>query len=99
MHFKKLLKTKKKFKAFKERYPDYEGNHNHEDVREYIKEKFVSVAKSHNVKENVLFSIFTCAIDTDKMEGAWKAVKEWVFNKRLKVGGFDLGGGDDSSSK
>jgi len=89
--FQEAIEDKKKYKAFKKRYPDYEGKQDAEEVQNYIKDKFLEEAKSHNLKiEENFFINFTCAIDTDKMQFAWKSVNEWVVNKRLKGGGFEL---------
>jgi len=50
-------------------------------------------AKSNNDSEDFikyLFTNFTCAIDTEKMEFAWKSIKEWIVDRRMRRGGFEL---------
>jgi len=49
----------------------------------------LEVAKNNEAGENI-FTDFTCAIDTEKMQFAWKSVNEWVIQKRIKEGGFEL---------
>jgi len=87
--FEEAIIDKKKFKAFKKWHPDYEGNKDVEEVQKYIKDKFVDVAKTHDIVEGQsLYVNFTCAIDTNKMEFAWKSIKDWVLEKRIKKGGM-----------
>jgi len=93
MYLKKLFKTKKKYKAFKKRYPEYQGKQDPEEVQNYIKDIFLEEAKSNNDSEDFikyLFTNFTCAIDTEKMEFAWKSIKEWIVDRRMRRGGFEL---------
>jgi len=87
--FEEAIGNKKQFKTFKKRYPDYEGNQDAEEVQNFIREKFVDAAKEHNITEKEgLYVNYTCAIDTNKMEFAWKAIRDWVLEKRLKKGGM-----------
>jgi len=89
--FKESVEDKKKFKAFKKRYPDYEGEQDQEEAQNYIKDKFVEEAQSKGLDtDNNFFPHFTCAIDTEKMQFAWKSVNEWVLKKRLTSGGFEM---------
>jgi len=84
------LKTKKKFKAFKKRYPDYKGKQDSVEVQEFIKDRFLEEAKSKGQDPEGFFVNFTCAIDTEKMNFVWKSINEWILKKRLDRGGFEM---------
>jgi len=88
--FEEAIAKKKKFKAFKKRFPDYEGDHSSEQVQNFIRDKFLEAARDKGLSTENIFTDFTCAIDTEKMNFAWKSVNEWVLHSRIKEGGFEL---------
>jgi len=88
--FEEAIMIKKKYKAFKKRFPDYEGEQDPETVQNFIRDKFLEVAKNNEAYPENIFTDFTCAIDTEKMQFAWKSVNEWVVQKRLVGGGWEL---------
>jgi len=88
--FQEAIGNKKKYKAFKKSYPEYEGDQDPEDIQNFIKDKFIDTAKASGLDTRIIFTNFTCALDTEKMTFAWKSVFEWILMRRSVRQGFVL---------
>jgi len=79
---KKRYSKKKQYKAFQKRFNDYEGEQDIEQVSNFIKDKFLNSAVDNGYDEEYIYPNFTCAIDTQKMDFAWKSIYESVVAKK-----------------
>lgn len=84
----KKLEKEENFKDFQERFPDYQGDNNPDNVREYIKEKYVS--RVENQEPIPVQAHFTCALDTNAIDKVFEAVRSSIMVKRLQGMGMVL---------
>jgi len=57
-------------------FPEYTGQHTYDEAAEYIKNKFLE----QNTSPHIIYTHFTCAINTQNIKFVWKAVRETILN-------------------
>lgn len=76
-----LFEEKIKTVDLKVCFPNYMGGLNKDAAEQYIKEQFLK----QNTSPHVIYTHFTCAIDTENVEFVFKCVRETILKKVLDV--------------
>jgi len=85
--FQQQIENDGQYEQFKEAFPEYEGDQDHEQAAEYVKNTFLD--KSSRVDPKTIYTHCTCAIDSEQMSVVWSALKENIFRLRIQASGFD----------